>query len=60
MEVGLISYLDGSIKAPPVSADLKERNEWLQYNSRIIGTLGCIVNDSLAQELTPTMLAADA
>ena len=60
MEAGLVGYLDGSIKAPPISADLKEMNEWLQYNSRIIGTLGCIVDDSLAQELTPTMLVADA
>ena len=33
MEAGLISYLDGSIKAPTVSANLKEKNEWLQYNS---------------------------
>jgi len=60
MEAGLISYLDGSIKAPTVSANLKEKNEWLQYNSQIIGTLGHIVDDSLVQELTPMMLAADA
>src|SRR5882672_3702147 len=57
MEAGLVGYLDGSIKAP---SDTKENNEWLQYNSRIISTLGRIVDDSLAQELTPAMLAADA
>jgi len=31
-----------------------------KYNSRIIGTLGRIVYDSLAQELTPMMPVADA
>jgi len=60
MEAGLVGYLDGSIMAPSVNADLKEKNEWLQYNSCIIGTLGYIVDDSLAQELTPTMLASEA
>ena len=45
METGLVGYMDGSIKAPSVNANSKEKNEWLQYNSHI-------VDDSLAQELT--------
>ena len=60
MEAGLVGYLDGSIKAPSINANSKEKNEWLHYNSCIIGTLGHIVNDSLAQELTPMIRAEDA
>ena len=60
MEAGLVGYLDGSIMAPSINADLKGKNEWLQYNSCITSTLGCMVNDSLAQELTSMMLVADA
>ena len=57
LEAGLVGYLDGSLKAP---TDPKDNPDWLAYNSRIIGTLGRLVDDSLAQELLPDMLAADA
>ena len=57
LEAGLVGYLDGSLKAP---MDPKDNPGWLAYNARIIGTLGCLVDDSLAQELLPDMLAADA
>ena len=56
LEAGLVSYLDSSCKAPD---DLKEKAEWLQYNSHIIGTLGRIIDDTFAQELSPSMLAVD-
>ena len=54
---GLVGYLDGSLKAP---TDPKDNPDWLAYSSHIIGTLGHLVNDSLAQELLPDMLAANA
>ena len=49
--------MDGSLKTP---TDLKDNPDQLAYSSCIIGTLGCLVDDSLAQELLPDMLAADA
>jgi hypothetical protein len=57
MEVGLSGYLDGSLEEPSES---KKIVEWKQYNSRIIGTLGRIVDNSLAQELSADMTAANA
>ena len=55
LEARLVGYLDGSLKVPTDPKD-----NWLTFNSRIIWTLGCLVNDSLAQELLPNMLAANA
>ena len=57
LEAGPIGYLDGSVKPP---ADSKEKADWLQYNACIIGMLGCLVDDALAQELVDDMLAANA
>ena len=56
-EAGLVSYLDSSCEAPN---DLKEKAEWLQYNSHIIRTFSCIIDNTFTQELTPDMLAVDA
>ena len=56
LEAGLVGYLDSLCKAPN---DMKEKAEWLQYNSHIIETLGCIIDNTFAQELAPNMLAVD-
>jgi len=60
MEAGLNGYLDGTIKEPPAGSKIDETTAWMQYNTHIIGTLGCQVDNSLAQELTTIQLAADA
>jgi hypothetical protein len=57
MEAGLSGYLDGSIEEP---TEAKKAAEWRQYKSCIIGPLDHIINDSLAQELTPIMTAFQA
>jgi hypothetical protein len=57
MEAGLSGYLDRSLEEP---TEAKKLNEWKQYNLRIIGTLGRIIDNSLAQELTADMTALDA
>jgi hypothetical protein len=57
MEAGLAGYLDGTIEE---LTETKKLAKWKQYNSRIIGTLGRVVDDSLAQELTSEMTAAEA
>jgi hypothetical protein len=54
MEAGLSGYINGSIEEPSES---KKLVEWKQYNLCIIGTLGRIVNNSLAQELSADMSA---
>jgi hypothetical protein len=57
-EGGYLGYLDGTTEAP--DADGKKLMEWKEYNRRIIGTLGQIIDDLLAQELEMDMTAADA
>jgi hypothetical protein len=56
-EAGLLGYLDSTIEAP--KADGKKLVDWKEYNCRIIGRLGRIV-DALAQELEMDMTAVDA
>jgi hypothetical protein len=54
-EGGYLGYLDGTTEAP--DADGKKLMEWKEYNRRIIGTLGRIIDDSLAQEIEVDMTA---
>jgi hypothetical protein len=57
MEAGLAGYLDRAIEE---LMETKKLTEWRQYNSHIIGTLGRVVDNSLAQELMSKMTAAEA
>jgi transposase InsO family protein len=57
MEAGFMGFIDGSVGEP---TETKKLAEWQQINSRIVGTLGKHVDNTLRRLLTPTMTAKDA
>lgn len=56
-EAGLLDYIDGSLEEP---TDARKMAEWPIYNSRIIGTLGRSVDDTLVQQIEPLPTARQA
>ena len=56
-EAGMLGYITGSLKQP---TDAREFADWQIYNSRIIGTLGRIIDDALVQEIETLETAREA
>ena len=56
-EAGLLGYIDGTLDEP---TDARKLAEWNSYNSRIIGTLGRIVDDALMQDIEALLNARQA